>query len=152
MSREKIALRVVKGALVPSDSYAMETIRKRGFKMGDILLADLTKPRNYKFDKLVHRIGQLVVKNIEEFENMTAHEALKQLQIDGNIACKSTVVDYPGIGKSKLTVPQSLSHEITDDGQMHEIARAMCRYIAQTYWPEMTEEQVNEMAETFVDE
>jgi hypothetical protein len=39
-----------------------------------------------------------------------------------------------------------------DEGEFHEAARAMCRFIAEKYWPDLTPEQVEQMAESFVEE
>lgn len=152
MSREKIFLRVIKGALVPADDYAREKIRSRGFKVGDVLQADLVKLRNPAFNRLVHRIGSLVVANIEAFAGMDAHDALKQIQAEGNIACTQQIVDMPGIGRCMVTIPKSLSFDNMDEGEFHETARAMCRFIAERYWPSLTPEQIEQMAETFIGE
>lgn len=152
MSREKIFLRVVKGALVPADDYAMNKIRSRGFKVGDVLQADLVKLRNPVFNRLVHRIGGLVAANIEAFAGMDAHESLKRIQLEGNIACTQQVVDMPGIGRCMVTIPKSLSFDNMDEGEFHETARAMCRFIAEKYWPSLTPEQIEQMAESFVGE
>jgi hypothetical protein len=152
MSREKIFLRVVKGALVPADDYAMNKIRSRGFKVGDVLQSDLTKLRNPAFNRLVHRIGGLVSANVEAFSGMDGHEALKRIQLEGNIACTQQVVDMPGIGRCMVTIPKSLSFDNMDEGEFHETARAMCRFIAEKYWPSLTAEQIEQMAETFVGE
>jgi hypothetical protein len=152
MSREKLFLRVQKGMLVPADDYAMNKLRARGFKVGDVLQADLVKLRNPKFNRLVHRIGCLVAANIDDFTGMDAHDALKKIQLDGNIACTQQIVDYPGIGKCKVTVAKSLSFDQMDEGEFHEVARAMCRHIAETYWHDLTPEAVEQMAESFVGE
>lgn len=152
MSREKIFLRVVKGALVPADDYAMNKIRSRGFKVGDVLQADLVKLRNPAFNRLVHRIGGLAAANIEAFAGMDAHESLKRIQLEGNIACTQQVVDMPGIGRCMVTIPKSLSFDNMDEGEFHETARAMCRFIAEKYWPSLTPEQIEQMAESFVGE
>lgn len=152
MSREKIFLRVVKGALVPADDYAMNKIRSRGFKIGDVLQADLVKLRNQAFNRLVHRIGGLVSANVEAFAGTDAHETLKRIQLEGNIACDQKMLDMPGIGRCMVTVPRSLSFDNMDEGEFHETARSMCRFIAEKYWPNLTAEQIEQMAETFVGE
>ena len=73
--RERIYLRVDRGMLVPADPYAASVLRQRGYKIGDLLAAELVKPRNPKFNRLVHRLGQLVVANIEAFAGLDAHRA-----------------------------------------------------------------------------
>lgn len=90
--RERIYLRVDKGCLVPADSYAASKLRERNYRVGDLLAAELVKPRNPKFNRLVHRIGQLVVANIDAFAGMDAHAAVKRLQWEGNIQCEEVGV------------------------------------------------------------
>lgn len=85
--REKIYLRVAKGSLIPADNYALSLLRERKYNTGDLLAADLVKPRNQKFNRLVHKVGQLVVANIEAFAGLEAHAAIKRLQWEGNIHC-----------------------------------------------------------------
>lgn len=152
MSREKVYLRVIKGALVPADEQAAQKIRARGFKVGDVLQADLVKLRNPAFNRLVHRIGSLVVANIDAFEHMDAHQALKHIQAEANIACTTQMVDMPGIGRCMVTIPKSLSFDSMDEGEFHETARAMCRHISEKYWPSLTADQIEQMAESFIGE
>jgi len=152
MGREQIFLRVIKGALVPADDSASEKLRSRGFRRGDILQADLVKLRNPKFNRLVHRIGQLVVANLDAFDGLDGHGALKRIQLEGNIACDEQVIQYPAIGNCLVRIPRSLSFEAMDEGEFQETARAMCRYIAAKYWQDMTPEQIEEMANSMIDE
>jgi hypothetical protein len=40
--------------------------------------------------------------------------------------------------KELLRLPKSLAFHKMDEGEFHQVAQAMCRYIAETYWPTMT--------------
>lgn len=150
--REKIYLRVDRGTLVPADSYAASKLRERGYKVGDLLSAELTKPRNPKFNRLVHRIGQLVVANIDSFSGLEAHKAIKRLQLEGKVACDEIGYDVPGYGMLMQLVPRSLSNESMDEGEYQQAARGICRTIAERYWPNLDEDAIAEMAESFVGE
>jgi len=150
--REKIYLRVVKGALVPADSYAASKLRERGYDINDLLAAELTKPRNPKFNRLVHRIGQLVVANIEAFAGLDAHQAIKRLQIEGKVACEEIGVMVSNYGMVIQLIPRSLGFESMDEGEYQQAARGICRTIAERYWRDLTEDQIAEMAELFVGE
>lgn len=152
MAREKIFLRVEKGALVPADQFAATQLRERGYKVGDVIKGDLTKLRNPKFNRLVHRIGQLVVANIEAFAGLDAHKAVKRLQIEGRIACDEIGVMVQNYGMVIQFIPRSLSFESMDEAEFHEAARGICRTIAERYWKDLTAEQIEEMAESFVEE
>lgn len=39
-----------------------------------------------------------------------------------------------------------------EQGEFFELMKSLCRHIAETYWPHLTPEQVQEMAESFVEE
>ena len=84
---EPVYLRVIQGGLVPADSYAQTQLRNKKFKIGDVVRCDVRRLRNQKFNRLVHRIGQLVAANIEAFSGLDAHTCIKRLQIEGRIAC-----------------------------------------------------------------
>lgn len=147
---ERLLLTVTKGALVPGDGYTQKRLKERGYRVGDILLADLRKPRHPGFHRLAHRLGVLVASNIEEFAGLDGHQALKRLQVEGNIACDDLPV-FLTIFDQKLKVnqriPRSLSFASMDEGEFRETVQAFCRFIASEYWPDMTAEQVEALAE-----
>ncbi len=150
--RERVYLRVIKGGLVPADDYAASRLREKSYKVGDVLAAQITKLRNPKFNRLVHRIGQLVVANIDAFSGLDAHTAIKRIQIEGRIACDEIGIMVPGYGMVVQIIPRSMSFDTMDEGEYHEAARAICRLIAERYWPTLTPEQIEQMAESFVSE
>lgn len=150
--REKVYLRVVPGALQPADNYAATTLRNRGFHVGDILKADITKLNNPKFNRLLHFIGQLCAANLDEFTGMDAHRVLKRLQLEGGIACEEIGIKVPGFGMVTQRIPRSLAFESMDDGERHEVARAMCRHLSENYWPSASPEAIEAMAESMVQE
>ena len=152
-AKESIYLRLEKGALVPADSYARSQLREKGYRQGDVLKAVLTKLNNPKFDRLLHRIGQLCAKNIDAFHGLTAHQCLKKLQIESGTHCDELPILLPEFGiVAKQRIPHSLSFDSIDDGERHEIGRAFCRWISEKYWPTLSTEQVEEMAENWVEE
>ena len=90
--KEKIHFRVIKGGLVPADQYAESLLRNKNFKVGDVVGAEIRKLRNVKFNRLVHRIGQLCVKNLDQFKNMDPHAAIKRLQLESNAGCEEITI------------------------------------------------------------
>lgn len=150
--RERLMFRVQRGALVPADSYTQDRLRERGYKIGDLLAAELTKPRSPGFWRLAHQIGTMCIRNIEDFSGMNAHQALKKIQFDARIECDISETEIPGIGIMTHVQPRSLSFETLDQSEFHSVTRAMCRHIAQRYWPTMDEDAVADMAAAFVDE
>ena len=57
--RKGILLRIEKGALVAADAASLRELRERGYKVGDVLVADLVLPRNPEFNGLAHKLGAL---------------------------------------------------------------------------------------------
>ena len=117
----RVMLRVVKGALQPADSFAAQELRRRGYRIGDIVAGEIKKPRNPGFHRLAHALGSVVADNIEAFSGMDAHAVLKRLQIEANIGCDEIALNFPGIGPCTYRVPQSLSYESLDEGQFREV-------------------------------
>lgn len=150
--RAKIYFRVAKGALVPADSYAASMLRERGYHINDLLAAELTKPRNPKFNRLVHQLGQLVVANIDEFAGLDAHTAIKKLQIEGKIACDEIGIQVKGYGVVIQLIPRSLGYESLDEGEFLQAARGISRTISERYWPDMDAEKIEQMATCMVQE
>lgn len=152
MTRERILLRVEKGALVPAHEPAREALRARGFKLGDLLMADLAKPRNTGFHRLAHAIGRLVAENVHDFAGMPAHDALKRLQAESGLACDERLVDLPGIGAARICTPRSIAFDAMDEGEFRLLVRGLCRFIAARYWQSCTPEEIQNMAQAMVQE
>lgn len=133
--------------MVPGDGYTQKRLKERGYRVGDILLADLRKPRHPGFHRLAHRLGQLVAENIEAFEGLDGHAALKRIQIEAGIGCDEIPLRLPVIGQITYRVPRSLSYASMDQAEFEKTIRGMSEYIAREYWPDLTPEQIEEMAE-----
>ena len=89
---EPVYFKVIQGGLVPADAYAQSQLRNKKLKIGDVVRCDVRKLRNPKFNRLVHRIGQLCVKNLEQFKNMDPHAAIKRLQLESNAGCEEITI------------------------------------------------------------
>lgn len=150
--KEKIHLRIVKGGLVPADQYAESLLRNKKLKVGDVVGAEIKKLRNVKFNRLVHRIGQLCAANIDEFTGIDPHRVIKRLQIEGRIACDEIGVLVPGFGMVIQFIPRSMSFDSMDESEYHDSAKKICRLIAERYWQSLEPEQIEEMAGAMIDE
>lgn len=176
--KEKIHFRVIKGGLVPADQYAESLLRNKHFKIGDVVGAEIRKLRNVKFNRLVHRIGQLCAANIEEFSGMEAHSIIKRIQLEGNICCDEIALKIHGFdsqvwkyvkpvvepilamvgfninndGFMIARIPRSLSFQSLDEAEFHGAAKQICRLIAERYWQGLEPEQIEEMAGAMIDE
>lgn len=145
--RKTIWLKVSKGCLEPADKFAFDELRARGYCIGDMVKADLRKPNNPKFNRLIHKIGDLCAKNLDDFQGMDAHAVLKRLQIEGGIACEETAIKVDGLGMMMHRTPKSMSFEDMEDGARSEMAKAFCAFISRKYWPSLSPEEIEAMAE-----
>ena len=151
--RERLMLRVTKGALEPADNFTRQRMREKGYHVGDLVAAELFKIRNPGFHRLGHQIGTLCIRNIEDFSTYTsAHAVLKRLQLESGVACDETAIRAPGLGMVLHRTARSLSFIDMDEGEFHETVRGLCRHIAATYWPSLTPAQIEDMASAMVDE
>ena len=149
---EKLMMRVEKGCIKPADHYTEEQLRARGYRVGDIIAAVLTKPRNPGFHRLAHRIGTMVAANIESFTGMSAHAVLKRLQIEARIGCEEIGIKVPGYGYVIQFLPRSLGFESMSEDEFRPVVAGFCRHIAAEYWPDLSPEKIEEMAECWVGE
>lgn len=136
--------RVVPTGLAPYDSATGALLRGKGYKLGDVVSADLRKPRNPKFNSLAHKFGEMLADNLEQFEGMDPHAVLKRLQWEGNIGCEEMGVIAPGLGAVTIRIPKSLSFESMDEGEFGIVYGQFCDYVARFYWPSMTAAQIEE--------
>lgn len=144
---EKIMLRVQKGALVPADDLALARLRQRGYAVGDLITAELRKPRNPKFWRMAHALGIALIQNTDDFAHYTdAHSVIKRIQLEANIACDATLIKAPGLGMLEHRVPRSLSFESMDEGQFQTVYAAICDHVVRTYWPDLDMRQIEEIA------
>ncbi|HXS04858.1 MAG TPA: hypothetical protein VN731_10305 [Rhodanobacter sp.] len=148
--KPKTLWRVGKGVLVPHDAYTTSQLRDKGYHIGDVLIAELRKPRNPKFHGLAHGLGGLIAANLEPFDGVEAHQVLKRLQIEANVGCDEIALNFPGVGPCTYRVPRSLSFESMDEGEFKQVIASMCNYVSKTYWPSLSPEKIEAMAEVWV--
>ena len=147
-----VELIVAKGALVPADDRARAELRKMKLGIGEIVQAKIQQPRNVRFFRLAHKLGALVRQNIEGFEYLSDHEAIKRLQYETGVECKMMQMRVPGAGMVDVRIPNSLKFEDMDEARFHDLMTAICRHLSAEYWPDCTPEQIERMAEAMVDE
>lgn len=144
-------LRVIKGGLEPADMRSRAVLRERGYKVGDVVAGELKKPRSPGFHRLAHQLGAMVAANIEAFHGLPAHGVLKRLQIEGNIACDEVALIFPGVGPCTYRVPRSISFESMAEDEFRPMIAAMCDHVSKLYWPTMEPDQIERMANLWVD-
>lgn len=149
-------------------------LKERGYRVGDELRAELSKPRILGQHRKAHLIGQLCVEQLEGFEREDSHSAIKRLQRESGICCELQAIDaspvveailaaaqsllgaavtkmlravLPEIKTIEVSVPQSLAFDRMEQGQFEQFYRGLCGYICAEYWPHLTADEVAAMAE-----
>lgn len=149
--KDKTLWRVGKGCLLPFDDLTLAQLRAKGYRIGDVLAADLAKGRNPAFHRLAHQLGALLSENLDAFTGCDPHAVLKRLQVEGNVGCDEMAVVFPGIGPCTYRIPRSLSFASMDEGEFKQVIAAMCRYVSVTYWPSCSPERIEAMASAWVE-
>lgn len=149
---ERIMFRVEKGALVPASELARLSLRNKGYKLGDLVSAELRQTRNPGFHRLAHALGRLLAENLDTFDGMDAHRVLKRLQWESGVGCEEMGCNVPNVGLMTVRIPLSLSFDAMDQGQFYEIYTGLCNHVRKTYWRDMPEDELENMAEMFTRE
>lgn len=109
------------GALVPMTKMDVRTMRERRYTVGKELRADLKQSRNPQFYRLAHALGGWLADNVEGFEGLGQHAALKRLQELSGIGCTEEAfsIDLGSLGVHQGTrkVAASLNFEDMDEGE-----------------------------------
>ena len=146
-----IELIVQKGALVPAGDRDRQTLRDMGLGLGEIVHAKVHQPRNPRFFRLAHQLGELVRQNVEGFELLSAHQVIKRFQLESGVQCDEMQVRLPGVGPAQVRVPRSIAYENMDESEFREMMRALSAHVSAEYWPDCSPEQVEQMAGVMVE-
>ena len=135
------------GALVPATDADRAAMRDRAFRRNTRVRAQLTQPRNERFNRLVHGMGKLLAANLDRFRGKQAHDAIKALQAEANVYCYQTAYELPGLGTLMRSEPQSLSFDSMGEETFQDFWRQACAYLIERDWPSLDEDRLTEMAE-----
>jgi hypothetical protein len=163
-------------AMVARFATDRRIMAERGYRVGDEVRAVLTKARVIEHHRKAHLLGQMVVAQVDGFESETSHSALKRLQVASGVLCELESIDaapvveallsasqavlgpsatdmlravLPKIEKIQVTVAQSLAFDRMSQEEFAKFYTGICTYLALTYWPSLTAEQVEAQAELF---
>lgn len=128
-----------------ADGLTQGRLKARRLGWGEIVFAELRKPRNPGFHRLAHAIGGMAADNIDGFSGMTSHQALKRLQMESGAGCEE--IAYLAHGQHIVQrIPLSLSYESMDELEFQGVMRAICKRLTH-YWPDCSEDEILQMAE-----
>lgn len=128
--------------LAPQTQWDERAIRERGFSINQTIRADLKKPRNVKFWRLAHVLGAFLADNVEGFEGLSMHDALKRLQELSNIGCTEETFDLGTLGIVKRRVAESLNFDDMDDGRWSELWTGWVEWLRREKWGALSPEQL----------
>lgn len=149
---ELITFRVERGALVPDGERDRRLLNERGYRIGDLLTAEIRKPRNPRFHRMVFAIARMCAESIDEFSGIDAHTVLKRVQQMARIECDETFIIAPDGNEYLHIIPKSLSFANMSEERFSGLALQFCRFIADRYFPTMSPEAVLKLSENFLDE
>lgn len=145
--REPLYLRFTPhGTFEPASALYAQMLRERKFRVGDLVRAELTKPRYPKHHRLVFATLRKVVENLDS--GITEYQLLSILKI--KMGRVETMVDS-GTGKVYY-IPESIAFDAMDEGAFSVFHRDLCRIISRDYLHGMTPEAVAELAEMMSDD
>lgn len=152
---ERIILRVSKGmvncknvrCLIAADYLSEKRLNARGYSVGDILSAEMRKPRNVRFHRMAHALGKLLAENLVEFEDLDGHQVLKRIQVEADIECEHAAIILDGKKPMIWRFPRSLSFDSMSEERFAKFYAQVCKYICARYWPELDQKKIEEMAE-----
>jgi len=104
------------------DEEASRQCRERGMSDGSEWKAEIKQVRNAHFWRLVHRLGGWLADNVDDFEGLDAHAALKKVQEKSGIGCdvtRSDIRDNAGnlLYRVVSNQPLSLAFDLMDEGE-----------------------------------
>lgn len=146
----KVYMRVGGGGMTPADATQASLLNSMKIKNGDVLTVDVKLIRSGRFNNLVHKIGELVAQNIEQFTGLDAHTTIKRLQLEGCIECDIVAIQLDGYGLVEQRIPRSIAFDRMSEVRYREAAQAICELVQRKYWQGLDEHKIERMAELFV--
>lgn len=128
------------GALVPAHPIDRRLMKERKLSVNREVRAELKQPRNPAFHRLAHAVGHLMVDNVEGFESLSAHDALKRLQREAGVACEEIEVDLGELGRVPVKQPRSLAFDEMAEDEFAAFFEGITAHIAEHYAHVMLDE------------
>lgn len=154
MPKDLLRLRVTRardvdpesGVLVPCDGLTQRTMRELGYSLGSEQFVEPKNPRSPGHMRLVHVLGNMLAENVDRFEGMDAHSAIKALQAESGVECDTMKVVRDG-EEMLVLVPRSISFSAMSQGRFDKLFDSICDHAARTYWAGLDRATVERMAD-----
>lgn len=128
------------GALVPSHPIDRQLMKERRFHVDREVRAELKQPRNAKFHRLMHAIGNLLVENVEKFAGMSGHDAIKEVQRESGVCCDAMEVPIGNLGVFKVNQARSIAFDEMEEDEFRILFEGVTAYIGEHYLSVMLDE------------
>lgn len=143
---EPITLRVTElGTFEPASAYYAAECRRRKYRVGDLVHAVITKPRNPKHHRLVMAALNRVLENQDGLQTMDQLLTILKIKL-GRV---DVVVDASS-GKV-FYVPQSIAFASMEQGEFAIFWKDLCRVLERDYLPGMSPEAFEQLADMMED-
>lgn len=120
-------------ALLATHPVDRRLMKERGLRAGDEVRIEIKRKRNPKFHRLVHAIGGLMVDNVEGFELLGSHAAVKQLQRESGICCEAIEIDLGPLGKVQANQAKSIAFDEMEEDEFSALFKGLIAHIEATY-------------------
>jgi hypothetical protein len=132
------------GALVPAHPIDQRLMKERKFHVNREVRAELKQPRNAKFHRLAHAVGNLLVENVEEFRDMSGHDAFKDVQRRSGVCCDKIEIDLGALGKVPVNQARSIAFDEMEEDEFSLLFQGVTSYIGEHYTSVMVDDVVAE--------
>lgn len=121
------------GALVPAHPIDQRLLKERRFHVDREVRAELKQPRVVWQHRLIHKIGSLMVDNVEGWEQLNSHDAVKRLQRESGVCCEEMEIDVPGFGRLMIKQAESLAFDEMEQDRFLQLFDGITEYIGRRY-------------------
>lgn len=121
------------GCFVPTHPIDQRLAKERGFRKGREYRAEIKQARVEWQHRLIHKIGQLVVDNVEGWDNLRSHDAIKRLQRESGTCCEELEIDVPGVGRLMVKQAESLAFDEMQQDRFEQLFEGITQYIGEKF-------------------
>lgn len=125
-------------AFVAATHHDARRLKLMKLREGQSVRAELKQPRNVRFHRLMHALGDLIAEHAPGFEGLSAHEAIKRLQTQTGALCELQELDLGPLGRVQVKVPRSIAFDSMTEVEAGELFAKVCDWIDTNIAPSLT--------------
>lgn len=120
-------------AIVAAHPIDRRLMKERGWKAGDEVRVEVKQARVVWQHRLIHKIGQIMVDNVEGWEQLNSHDAVKRLQRESGTCCEEIEVDIPHVGRLMVKQAESLAFDEMEQDRFEQLFDGITEHIGKHY-------------------